>query len=182
MRSVRGRDQEKVGRRKEELWEQRCTTWFVIALWPLTPRRGPFERWHGRLWVKGFYTSVIMFVSTQQRTDSDRPLKTSFFTDGQKIQWFLFSFFLFLFFCPNTVTAYVKGYTLYCIYAMQRVVDPRRCLCPVPSNPLWFCWRRQYSPDGFYTKTFLSPVQSHPECCFNAPTYHCEEVLLAKHI
>lgn len=148
--------------------------------WP--PGEGPVSADVGDsiAWVKGFYTWVIMFVMTQQRTDSDRPLKTCFFTDGQKIQWFLF-FFFFLLFCPNTVTAYVKGYTLYCIYAMQRVVDPRGCLRPVPSNPLWFCWRRQHSPDGFSTQTFLFPVQRHPECCFSAPTYHCEEVLPAKH-
>lgn len=32
---------------------------------------------------------------------------------------FLFFFLLvFLFFFPNTVTAYVKSYTLYCIYAI----------------------------------------------------------------
>lgn len=49
MRGVRGRDQEKVGRKKEELWGRRCSAWFVIALWPLTPRRGPCERWRGRL-------------------------------------------------------------------------------------------------------------------------------------
>lgn len=66
-----------------------------------------------------------MFVITQQ----DRQWATTqdlFFhgyPDGQKIQWFLF--FLFLF-CPNTVTAYVKGYTLYCIYAMWSPAQPAR--------------------------------------------------------
>lgn len=43
MRTLRGRDQEKVIRKKEELWGRPCregergTAHFVIALWPLTP-------------------------------------------------------------------------------------------------------------------------------------------------
>lgn len=131
--------------------------------------------------MKGFYTSVIMFVIPQQRSDSDPPQDLFFFTDiltgrNSVISFFRFSIFYFFFFRPNTVTAHVKGYTLYCIYAMWSPAQPAEvCLAlvvdlrPVPSNLLWFCWRRQHSPDGRSTKSFPSPVQSHPECCFNAP-------------
>lgn len=37
MRNLRGRDQEKVGKKKEELWGRPPAASFVIALWPLTP-------------------------------------------------------------------------------------------------------------------------------------------------
>lgn len=52
--------------------------------------------------MKGFYTSVIMFVIPQQRTDSDPPQDLCFFTDiptgrNSVISFFL-SFFYFLFF------------------------------------------------------------------------------------
>lgn len=62
---------------------------------------------------------VITFVIIPtEYLQSDRPLETSFFMDilmGRKYTNKKTSSF---FFCPNTVTAYVKSYTLYCIYAI----------------------------------------------------------------
>lgn len=92
-----------------------CDPWpLARALWALT--------WETR-WPqwKAFFISVILFVITQQRTYSHRPLETCFhgYTDRQKLQWFLLLLLL-LPPPPNTVTAYVRGYTLYCIYAMWR--------------------------------------------------------------
>lgn len=92
MRTLRGRDQEKVIRKKEELWGRPCregergTAHFVIALWPLTfplphphPQQGPYEHWRGRLDDLNerlfFYSRVITFVKTPtEYLQSDRPL------------------------------------------------------------------------------------------------------------
>lgn len=86
--------------------------------------QGPNQHWRGRLDDLSerlfFYTVVITFVIIPtEYLQWDRPLQTSFFhgySDGQKNtltkKWFIF------FFCPNTVTTYVKSYTLYVIYAM----------------------------------------------------------------
>lgn len=88
MRTLRGRDQEKVIRKKEELWGRPCregergTAHFVIALWPLTSpvlQQGPYEHWRGRLDDLNerlfFYSRVITFVKTStEYLESDRPL------------------------------------------------------------------------------------------------------------
>lgn len=86
------------------------------------PWQGPYQHWHGRLDDLSkrlfFYTAVIIFVIIPtEYLQSDRPLETSFFTDilvGRKYK----DKKVIPFFCPNTVTAYVKSYTLYCIYAI----------------------------------------------------------------
>lgn len=128
MRNLRGRDQEKVGKRKEELWGRPCTTSFVIALWPLTPGKGPLRTDVGD-WltsVKVLFTWVLLFVMTQDdRRWSTTRLVFSRIYWGAETTVISFSFFSFFFsFCPNTVTAYVEGYTLYCIYAMWSPAQP----------------------------------------------------------
>lgn len=132
MRTLRGRDQEKVIRKKEELWVRPCregergTAHFVIALWPLTPppspQQGPYEHWRGRLDDLNerlfFYSRVITFVKTPtEYLESDRPLNPLVFFGGFVFNSFVFFMdFLtgrtdtdkygdFLFFCPGTVTA-----------------------------------------------------------------------------
>lgn len=100
MRSVRGRDQEKVGRKKEELWGRRCSAWFVIALWPLTPRRGPCERWRGRL---NSLSERLLYMSDYVCNDTteDRQWSTTqdlFFhrwAENPVISLLFFSFFFF---------------------------------------------------------------------------------------
>lgn len=120
---------------------------------------------------------------TQQRTYSHRPLETCFhgYADRQKP---LLLLLLLLFLPPlKHCDCVCEGYTLYCIYAMWSPRGRRSwwwvttlpggtggstgVLSPVPSNLLWFRWRRP--PDGFSTKPLASPVWRHPECCFNPP-------------
>lgn len=64
---------------------------------------------------------VITFVIIPtEYLQLDRPLETSFFMDilmGRKYTDKKCCFFCFVFF-PDTVTAYMKSYTLYCIYAI----------------------------------------------------------------
>ena len=115
MRSLRGRDQEKVGKRKEELWGRHagrgggggalhslslhCDPW---------PWQGPFQHWGGRLDDLSerlfFYTMVITFVimpteNLHSLTDHLRRLFHGC-SDGQKNKkvFFVCCFFLLLLF------------------------------------------------------------------------------------
>lgn len=115
MRSLRGRDQEKVGKRKEELWGRhagrgggRCTAQFVIALWPLTLARAlsalMWETWWPqRKAIFLHHGDHVCNNANREPTQLDRPLETSFswmFWWAEKTKkWFCFvGFFLVLFF------------------------------------------------------------------------------------
>lgn len=215
MRSLRGRDQEKVGKRKEELWGRhagrgggRCTAQFVIALWPLTLARAlsalMWETWWPqRKAIFLHHGDHVCNNANREPTQLDRPLETSFswmFWWAEKTKkWFCFVgfffiiiflwiLFFFLFLCPNTVTAYVRSYTLYCIYAILTPAYPCGGLCdwltPVvvgggghhwfkveaalsitPQGPNQVPINPALSDPVFLYRTFMSPVQNHPEYC-----------------
>lgn len=129
MRNLRGRDQEKVVKRKEELWggrtgRGRCTAQFVIALWPLTLPRAlsalTWETWWPQ-WKAIFLYHGNHVCNNANRVPTVRPTTLDFFfhgyTDGQNTVTPLF-------FGPNTVTAYDKSYTLYRIYAILTPAEP----------------------------------------------------------
>lgn len=76
---------------------------------------------------------MILFVTTQQRTyshDHPRLVFMDILTGRSCSDLFFYFYFFFFFFSPppnkNTVTADVRGYTLYCIYAMWRMEGDAR--------------------------------------------------------
>lgn len=132
-----------------------CTAQFVIALWPLTLARAlsalTWETW----WPQRkaiFYTVVITFVIIPtEYLQSDRPLETSVFfmdiltgrkdTDTKKSDFIIFSFLFVFFFCPNTVTAYVKK-----LHPIQYLCNTDPCLA------LWgYLWLTDTQSGGWWS-------------------------------
>lgn len=120
-----------------------CTAQFVIALWPLTLARAlsalTWETWWPQ-WKAIFLYHGNHVCNNTNRVPTVRPTTWDFFfhgyTDGQKIhrQNTVISFF----FCPNTVTAYVKSYTLYCIYAILTPAELYGGVCVTHWHPWWW--------------------------------------------
>lgn len=185
MRNLRGRDQEKVGKRKEELWGRRSTaSSFVIALWPLTPGEGPMSTDVGD-WmtsVKGFFISDYVCNKIWGGGDSDPPLGTCFFADlltGRKysdFSGFLFSSSSSSVFLPKHCDCVCEGYTLYWIYATQSPAHPAGVCLALElvshygqgwrrwwthggegrgSNLLWFCLKHHHRMDFFFFFIFF---------------------------
>lgn len=136
MRSLRGRDQEKVVKKKEELWGRRAGRRVGVALhslslhcdpWPPTRALSAltWETWWPRWKVIFLYCGDHVCNNTNR--ESDRPLETfSFF-------FFLFYFgyfdgyfwqagntptYFFPLFLPKHCDCVCESYTLYCIYAI----------------------------------------------------------------
>lgn len=121
----------------------------VVALWPLTlagARLAPtWETW----WPQQkafpppflFYIVIMFVIIPTEYLQSDRPLETSFFMDilmeqnTNKTDYF----------CLYTVTAYMKSYTLYCIYAILAPAQPWRD-CVADGGPWW--WERVVGGGG----------------------------------
>lgn len=98
----------------------------------LDPTKGPISTDVGDLVtsMKGYFLYHGNHVcNNANRVPTVRPTTWDFFhgyTDGQKIH--RQNTVIPLFFCPNTVTAYDKSYTLYCIYAILTPLSPVRGL------------------------------------------------------
>lgn len=113
----------------------------------LDPWRGPYEHWRGRL--DDLSARLIFFyMSDFVCNNSTEDLQWSTTRDLRAGNAVIFLFF----FCspPNTVTAYMKGYTLYCIYAMWSPAQPAGvCLTLVLVSNGTQRWRRRWIHRGF---------------------------------